>query len=155
MGRVEAWAHIARPPQEVWDFFNDTSRWHEWVDFTDEVLDSSGPLAEGATYRERSRIGPIRQTSRWRITAFEPPRRQVHEGRVGLLRPRLTVLLEPWSGGTRLILATEFALPGPLRPLERVPGHQIRRGLGRTVAAAKRVLEAEASSPGPAAAPAG
>ncbi|MFQ5968730.1 MAG: SRPBCC family protein [Acidimicrobiia bacterium] len=146
MKRVEVSTVIGAGPERLWEFFSDTSRWSDWAAFTDEVLDHE-PLGEGAVYRNRSHIGPIRQVSEWRITEWDPPRLQVHEGKAPPVNPVLTVTLEPVAEGTRLTQVAVFSMPrwlGPLGALlEKVPERMIRKGLEETQANLKRIMETE------------
>jgi carbon monoxide dehydrogenase subunit G len=76
---VTASAVIAAPPAELWELVSDTSRYAEWVAGTAEVTRTDGPAREGSTYDEINPIaGPWRAKTRWTVTEFDPPRRQVH-----------------------------------------------------------------------------
>lgn len=147
--------HIDASPQRVWDLINDIRRGPEWVTVMEEVLYvSDDPLKEGSRYRERSKIGPVRSETEWRITRFEPPRLQVHECREPTLSAVLTMEVEPEGKGARLHHRTEFAMLPVFRPLgwlaERVFGKRtMERELRRTVDNAKRIAEAESESRGP------
>ena len=78
---IVASAVIPAPPDRVWEIACDTSRYPEWVENTLRVIRTDGPTRPGATYEELSRIaGPWKSVTRWRVTEFDPPRRQVHEG---------------------------------------------------------------------------
>jgi uncharacterized protein YndB with AHSA1/START domain len=74
-------ATIAAPPDVVWSVVSDARRNVEWVEVALRVPQADTPARVGATYTELSRIaGPWKATTHWRITEFEAPRRQVHEG---------------------------------------------------------------------------
>jgi uncharacterized protein YndB with AHSA1/START domain len=74
-------ATIAAPPEVVWRVVSDAKRNVEWVEVALRVPQADTPARVGATYTELSRIaGPWKATTHWRITEFEAPRRQVHEG---------------------------------------------------------------------------
>jgi carbon monoxide dehydrogenase subunit G len=76
---VTASAVIGVPPAEIWELISDTSRYAEWVAGTAEVTRTDGPAREGSTYDEINPImGPWRAKTRWTVTEFDPPRRQVH-----------------------------------------------------------------------------
>ncbi len=65
----------------MWDLLCDTSRYAEYVVATDEVTRTDGPARQGSTYDEINPIaGPWRGRSRWTVTSFDPPHRQVHRG---------------------------------------------------------------------------
>jgi carbon monoxide dehydrogenase subunit G len=76
---VTASAVIGVPPAELWELISDTSRYAEWVAGTAEVTRTDGPASEGSTYDEINPImGPWRAKTRWTVTEFDPPHRQVH-----------------------------------------------------------------------------
>ena len=78
---VTASAVSAAPPAELWELVSDTSRYAEWVEGTAEVTRTDGPAREGSTYDEINPImGPWRAKTRWTVTEFDPPHRQVHRG---------------------------------------------------------------------------
>ena len=78
---IIASAVIPASPERVWEIACDTSRYPEWVENTLRMIHTDGPTRAGATYEELSRIaGPWKSVTRWRVTEFDPPRRQVHEG---------------------------------------------------------------------------
>jgi len=78
---VTASAGVSAPPERVWEQLCDTSRYAEWVAGTDQVTRSDGPAREGSTYDEVNPVlGPWKARSRWTVTEFDAPRRQVHRG---------------------------------------------------------------------------
>ena len=83
MGRIQVSASgpVVAPASEVWELLCDTSRYAEWVAGTDEVTRTDGPAREGSTYDEINPIaGPWKGRSRWTVTTFDAPHRQVHRG---------------------------------------------------------------------------
>jgi uncharacterized protein YndB with AHSA1/START domain len=78
---ISASATINAPPDRVWEFLCDMSRYPEWVESTLKMVRTDGPARLNATYEELTRIsGPWKALTRWRITEFDRPRRQVHAG---------------------------------------------------------------------------
>ena len=76
---VTASAVIAAPLAKLWELICDTSRYAEWVAGTAAVTRSDGPARTGSTYEEINPImGPWRARTRWTVTEFDPPHRQVH-----------------------------------------------------------------------------
>lgn len=76
---VTASAVIAASRAELWELICDTRRYAEWVEGTAAVTRSDGPAREGSTYDEINPIvGPWRAKTRWTVTEFDPPHRQVH-----------------------------------------------------------------------------
>ena len=81
MIEVTASETVAAPPERVWELMSDTSRYAEWVEGTAEVTRTDGPAKPGSTYDEvNPLVGPWKARTRWTVTEFEPPRRQVHRG---------------------------------------------------------------------------
>jgi carbon monoxide dehydrogenase subunit G len=93
--RISATASISAPPEQVWELLCDTSRYADWVAGTDEVTRTDGPAREHSTYDEVNPIlGPWRAKTRWTVTEFEAPRRQVHRGEGLPLMSTFEVVME-------------------------------------------------------------
>jgi uncharacterized protein YndB with AHSA1/START domain len=91
---------IHAPIERVWEFVCDASRYDEWVADTLQVLRADSPLVLGSTYEELTRIaGPWKAKTRWRVTEFEPPRRQVHAGEGVAIATDMTVAIELLPAG--------------------------------------------------------
>jgi len=150
MAHLEASVDIQAPPETVWDFLSDLRRVPEWVPATEEILwISEGPVGAGTVYRERTRLGPMKSVTQWRITAWEPPRRQTHEQEgkaLGMDSFGFTLVLEPVGEGTRLTQAGDYRLTRWLRPLDALfLRRQMRSVLQTTVANLKAAVEAQQS----------
>lgn len=149
---VETSREIEAPPEAVWAFISDLERVPEWVVFTDEMLEtSSEEPGVGTEYRELGGPGPIEDESTWRITAFDPPHRQVHEGDLGAMEVRLTMEVEPTARGSRLTHRVDLSVLPRVRPVgwlleHLVVKHVMRRGLEDSQAQAEAIVEAEAGA---------
>lgn len=148
MPRLSVQTDIDVPRERLWDVVNDFDRMTEWVTFADELTYlSDGEVGEGTVYREYGGVGPVRSESEWRITAFDPPERQVHVGDLGIMEPELTMTLEELDGGgTRFTQTMAFRAFPSVRPLgwlletlfiERA----MRSGLRETQDNLKRLVE--------------
>ncbi len=108
---IVASIHLPQPPKRVWEYLCDTSRYSEWVESTLKMVRVDGPARLGATYQERTRIsGPWKSTTTWRITEFDSPHRQVHEG-VGVATAKnmsLELTLNPEGDGTHLTMTIRY-----------------------------------------------
>lgn len=149
MTSVEQTIHIDAPPETVWDFISNLERTPEWVVFTDAMTHiDEGPVEAGILYRETGGPGPMDDESEWHITEWDPPRRQVHEGDLGPLKPVLTMEVAPANGGSRFRQRVELrAFPG-FRPLgwlleKLIIQWVFRSGLRATQMNAKRIIESE------------
>lgn len=96
--------HVARPLHAtavaVWAVLSDLSRLADWLEFAAALEDASGPeVVEGATYTVKPR-GRMEPKTRWRVTAVEPYRRQVHESEMPMFAGvRSTIELAEASDG--------------------------------------------------------
>lgn len=138
----------------VWDLASDTRRYAEYVEATLEVTRSDGMAHEGVTYDERNKfIGPFKVSSKWRVTEFDPPRRQIHVAERWPLVKNLRIGFEcePADAGTRVTHWIEYtpglgalgnALDGAMRG-------QIQHDLDRTTQNFKALAERELRAPAP------
>lgn len=152
MTRVEHTVTFDASPETVWAFVSDVRRCPEWVTFADEMHHvDEGNAREGYRYVEYGGVGPMRSESEWEIVEFDPPHRQVHVGDLGIMEPTLTITVEPEGKGTRWTQAVEFEALPRLRLLGRLLERlfirrQMDRGLGRTMAEGKRLVERETTA---------
>jgi uncharacterized protein YndB with AHSA1/START domain len=92
---IIASAIIPASPDRVWEIACDSSRYPEWVENTLRMIRTDGPTRAGATYEELSRIaGPWKSVTRWRVTEFDPPRRQVQQGEGVSTAKEMAVIIE-------------------------------------------------------------
>jgi uncharacterized protein YndB with AHSA1/START domain len=92
---IIASAIIPAPPERVWEIACDTSRYPEWVENTLRMIHTDGPTRPGATMEELTRIaGPWKSVTRWRVTEFDPPRRQVQQGEGVSTAKSMAVIIE-------------------------------------------------------------
>ncbi len=108
---IVASVDLSQPQERVWEYLCDTTRYSEWVESTLKMVRVDGPARLGATYQERTRIsGPWKSTTTWRVTEFDPPHRQVHEG-VGVATAKdmsLELTLNPDGDGTQLTMTIRY-----------------------------------------------
>ncbi len=154
---ASASAAVSAPPERVWELISDTSRYADWVAGTDAVTRSDGPASAGATYDEVNPIlGPWKAKSRWTVTEFDPPRRQVHRGEGLPLTRSFDVIMEVASVGdsasevTVTLRGTSSA--GPLgavfaRLMRGQVARDNRRSVQRLTELAARELSSAAGAP--------
>lgn len=107
------------PPELAFELMADYERYPEWVAIVGEATLVKGNRIEtGAEYEEVSPLGPFRSTSHWRVTEFDPPRRQVHLGQLPFGPVELTIETRP-DGDRGTILDHTVELPAfpRFRPL--------------------------------------
>ena len=105
------------------------------------------PAQEGTVYRERSRIvGPLSQVTTWRISKFDPPRFQKHDGQVAMMASTsVSFGLEPSAGTTKFTLVFEYTPGNPLSSLsDRLfLRKNLQSGFQRSLQNLKALVEAE------------
>jgi uncharacterized protein YndB with AHSA1/START domain len=114
---------IARPPDEVYAYVTDPSRFPEWQHDVVRVRVQGGrPPGVGSRFTTTRRIGRVEQTTTQEVTAADPPRSWAARGVDGPFRPSAAVTVEPLDGGagSRVTFALDFEGQGigRLLPLE-------------------------------------
>jgi uncharacterized protein YndB with AHSA1/START domain len=139
---IIASAIIPAPPERVWAIACDTSRYPEWVENTLRMIHTDGPARAGATMEELTRIaGPWKSVTRWRVTEFNPPRRQVQEGEGVSTAKNMAVIIElsPAGQDTNFTLTVRYtARPRDRAQVDRRPyrscsGPSSRQAIGATL----------------------
>ncbi|WP_255951364.1 SRPBCC family protein [Streptomyces odontomachi] len=93
---------VARPPEEVYAYATDPTRFPEWQDDVVEVrLAGDGPPAVGSRFVTSRRMGRGPRTMTQEVTELDAPRRWAARGVDGAFRPHATVTVEPIDGGSR------------------------------------------------------
>ena len=147
MAETTASTEIATPPEVIWALACDPHRYPEFADPTERMV--SVPDEEfgvGYVYREYGGIPPFKGESTWRVTVFEPVRRQVHVGDDGSMTFDLSIELDPIDTGTRLTQTLKMKPRWYLRPVNVVLWPLLMRGraqtaLDNTVQNVKRLAE--------------
>ena len=136
--RVEEAFHVARSPEDVFDYVTDPSRLAEWQTTKTSVEPlTEGPPRLGTRVRERTKPPGAREFEQVvEFTEFDRPRRlRVHV--VDGPQPiDGTWSFEPEAGGTLVRFAAVGELRGPLRLL----GPLARRAIARQFAGYHRTL---------------
>ncbi len=143
MPSVERSLTIAAPPARVYDAFVDHSRWLEWNPHLRKVAPlSEGPLAEGSKARIALKLSPFAGV--WEVTEVNPGRSFAWASS-SLPGVRLTFdhIAEAFDGGS--VATLRIDIEGPLAFLTPLTGALYTRNLDRSLAALKRMLEAEAA----------
>jgi uncharacterized protein YndB with AHSA1/START domain len=102
---------IVRPPDEVFAYATDPSRFPEWQrDVLRVRIEGGGPPRVGTRFTTIRRIGRVEQTTTQEITELDPPRRWAARGVDGPFRPGAGITVEPLDGGrrSRVTFALEF-----------------------------------------------
>lgn len=147
MAEVIASTDINTPPEAIWALMCDPHRYVEIADPTDRMLSvPEDEFGVGYIYREYGGIPPFKGESTWRVTVFEPMRRQVHVGDDGSMTMDLLIELEPIETGTRLTQRLAMKPRWYLRPVNAVlwplmMRNRAQMAMDKTVANVKRIAE--------------
>jgi uncharacterized protein YndB with AHSA1/START domain len=121
---------IARPPDEVFAYATDPSRFAEWQrDVVRARLEGDGPPGVGSRFVTTRRVGGTERTMTQEITECIAPRSWAARGVDGPIRPNATVTVEPLDGGarSRVTFALDFEGHGIGRPLLPAVRRQTQR----------------------------
>jgi uncharacterized protein YndB with AHSA1/START domain len=132
---------IDRPPDEVYAYVTDPSRFPEWQDDVVRVrVDDGRPPGVGGRFTTTRRIGRVEQHTIQEITERTPPRSWSCRGVDGSFRPGAAITVEPLGGGTRsrVTIALDFEGHGIGRLL---PLDVIRRMAAKTAPKSYRKLK--------------
>ena len=147
MGQIVSSTQIGAGPEDVWAILTDARRVPEWVEFTERMIDlPDREVGVGYVYKEYGGIKPFLGESEWRITEFEPMRRQVHIGDDGQMRMDLEIELTPTNGGTRLTMTFGLKPRWYIAPVNAILWPLMMRKRGqeaqdKTLANLKRIVE--------------
>ncbi|MEZ4503458.1 MAG: SRPBCC family protein [Dehalococcoidia bacterium] len=148
MAEVTASTRIAAPVERVWALMTDSTRYAEWSDPTERVIDPGvGEMRQGFEYREFGGIPPFKSESLCTVTEYQPVQRMVHVSDDGKMKIHLEIVLDAGDGGTQLRLTIRpeprwfLVLPNlVLWPL--LMHRRAQEVMDKTIANAKRELEA-------------
>jgi uncharacterized protein YndB with AHSA1/START domain len=100
---------IARPPDEVYAYATDPSRFSEWQQDVIRVrVDGDGPPGVGTRFATTRRIGRVEQTTVQEITQADPPNRWAARGVDGPFRPNAAITIEPRGAGSLVTFELDF-----------------------------------------------
>jgi uncharacterized protein YndB with AHSA1/START domain len=111
---------IDRPPDEVFSYVTDPSRFAEWQhDVVRVRIEGARPPGVGSRFTTTRRIGGAERTMTQEITELSPPRSWAVHGVDGPIRPRANVTVEPLGdgAGSRVTFALDFEGHGIGKPL--------------------------------------
>jgi uncharacterized protein YndB with AHSA1/START domain len=102
---------IARPPDEVFSYVTDPSRFTEWQDdVVNAHMEPGHGSGVGARFTTTRRIGRAERTMTQEVTTSSPPRSWAVHGLDGPLRPTMNLTVEPLHDGerSRVTFALDF-----------------------------------------------
>ena len=135
---------IARPPDEVFAYVTDPSRFGEWQRDVVAVRHERGrPGRVGSRFTTTRRVGGAERTMTQEVTEAAAPRRWAVRAVDGPIRPNATVTVEPLSdgAGSRVTFSLDFEGHGIGRPLLPAVRRQATRAAPSSYRNLKRRLE--------------
>jgi uncharacterized protein YndB with AHSA1/START domain len=120
---------ISRPPNEVFAYVTNPSRFPEWQHDVVSVR-MEGPSEVGSRFTTTRWIGRNERTMTQEITQSSPPRRWAVHGIDGPIRPDVSVTIEPLDDGarSRVTFSLDFKGHGFGKPLVPLVFRQARKG---------------------------
>jgi uncharacterized protein YndB with AHSA1/START domain len=102
MSPIVSTIDIARPPDEVFSYATDPSRFPEWQhDIVRVRMVEDRPPSVGAGFTTTRRIGGVERTMTQEITEITPPRSWAAHGVDGPIRANANIAVEPLNDGAR------------------------------------------------------
>ena len=142
---------IARPPEEVFPYVTDPTRFGEWQNSVVRgSVVGSGPPAIGTRCTTTRQIGGSERTSTQEITEVSPPRRWAMKGVDGPIRANVGVSIEPIDEGrgSRVTISLDFAGHGLVgRTIAPVVRREAAKEAHNSCLALKERLERGAQTP--------
>jgi uncharacterized protein YndB with AHSA1/START domain len=135
---------IARPPEEVFAYVTDPSRFGEWQRDVVAVRHEGGrPGEAGSRFTTTRRIGGSERAMTQEVTECSAPRRWAAGAVDGPVRPNATVTVEPLGdgAGSRVTFTLDFEGRGIGRPLLPLVRRQAQRAAPVSYRALKALLE--------------
>lgn len=133
---------INRPKEQVFNYMTQLDNGDQLMD---EVVASKnitgGPVGLGTRMTERVKFGPMGEELTWEITAFEANRLCTFETDGSFGRTKVSYLLEPAQGGTRVAAEVTIEIRGLFRLAQPVIQFSHMGNRKRYLAAIKKNLE--------------
>lgn len=135
--------HIARTPEEVFEFLADLENLPIWQKgLSHSVVLTPGALHVGSEFEETVKIAGRSTKLHCEITALEPGRVLAYRSQKGsAMEYSGRFDLQPGDGGTELRMAHETTLYGMFRLLERIFSREVASESTRELAYLKAYLE--------------
>ena len=135
---------IARPPDEVFSYVTDPSRFAEWqYDVVSVRIEGGGPPRVGSKFTTTRRIGGVERTMIQEITEINPSTSWAAHGVAGPIRPSAKITIEALNDSTRscVTFALDFEGHGIGVPLVPVIRRMAAKGAPTSYQNLKKRLE--------------
>jgi uncharacterized protein YndB with AHSA1/START domain len=129
---------VARPPEEVFSYVTDPTRFSEWQRDVVRVR-----MVDERRFTTTRWIGRTERTLTQEITEFNPPRSWAARGIDGPIRPSASVTVEPLDGGlrSRVTFTLDFEGHGIGKPLLPLVRRQAERGAPQSYRRLQELLD--------------
>jgi uncharacterized protein YndB with AHSA1/START domain len=129
---------VARPPEEVFSYVTDPTRFSEWQRDVVRVR-----MVDERRFTTTRWIGRTERTLTQEITEFNPPRSWAARGIDGPIRPSARVIVEPLDGGlrSRVTFTLDFEGHGIGKPLLPLVRRQAERGAPQSYRRLQELLD--------------
>lgn len=112
MQHIRLEVRVEAPVKHVWEFYCDTSCWHDWMPRA-EVSDFSGPVDEvGTTYVQSMKLMGFEMKQNMEVIEVEPLRLIHEHSDYGPMDNYYR--MEPDGDATRLVVESDYEMPGRL-----------------------------------------
>ncbi|MDH3189500.1 MAG: SRPBCC family protein [Acidimicrobiia bacterium] len=144
MIKTESSTHIARPPQEVFDFVSDLSNRPQWdKEVVSAEWTSENPIRVGSTYEVVTGFLGRKIQIAVEITGWDPPKSWGVKALSGPFPMESTTRCEEEGNGTRVTETSQTELSGFFKLAEGLFGRMLQRDRENVLAGLRAVLEAE------------
>lgn len=133
MAPIVSTFEISRPPEVVYAFVTDPSRFPEWQnDVVRVTIQGDGPPGVGTRFATTRTMGRIEYTTVQEIVELNPTRRWAARGVDGPFRPSASLTVEPLGTGSLVSVALDFEGHGlgrlfPLDVIRRIAARSAPR----------------------------
>jgi uncharacterized protein YndB with AHSA1/START domain len=144
MSAMVSTIEIARPPEVVFSYATDPTRFADWQrDVVSVHADRRGTPEVGSRFSTTRRVGGADRTMTQEVTELDAPRSWAVRGVDGPIRPRATVTVEPIDAGarSRVTFTLDFEGHGIGVPLVRLVRRQAEKGAPVSYRNLKALLE--------------
>jgi uncharacterized protein YndB with AHSA1/START domain len=141
---IESGVDIARPPEDVFSYVTDPSRFGEWQSgVISGHIEGDGPPGVGSRCMMTRRIGGSDRTSTSEITEISPPRSWAIRGIDGPIRANVNVTVTPLQDGgqSHVTIQLDFQGYGMGKMLLPMVVRQARKEVPQSCQILKQQLE--------------
>jgi uncharacterized protein YndB with AHSA1/START domain len=134
---------IDRPPDEVFAYLTDPTRFPDWQPDVLSVRMETGRWGVGSRFTTTRRIGGSDRTMTQEVTDHNPPTRWAVHGVDGPIRPHASITVDPLDGGarSRVTFTLGFEGHGIGIPLVPIINRMAAKAAPTSYDNAKRLLE--------------